>query len=202
MHIEYSPANTLWGIFYSFVPIKKPHFAMNTIASPRFWTLAGMIILAVLSRVLPHPDNFSPIAAVALFGAAYFAEKRWAYIVPMLAMIISDAIIGFHALSGVVYGCFALMVALAVPQFNKGVNPLRWTGFALAGSLLFFLITNFAVWAFDPYQMYPRTWAGFVTCYTLALPFLKNSIMGDLFYTTVLFGSFELLQRGVAALRA
>lgn len=175
---------------------------MNNLTSSRFLIIAGMITLAVLSRLLPHPDNFSPLAAVALFGATYFSDKKWAFIVPVVAMIISDAVIGFHALSLVVYGCFAATALLGVGLLPNRVSPLRVAGAALLGTMLFFVVTNFAVWAFDPYQMYAHDAAGLTLCFVNALPFLAKSLLGDMFYTGLLFGSFALLQEQVPALRA
>ncbi len=151
-----------------------------------------MLFAAAASRLCPHPPNFTPIAAMALFGGAYFADKRLALGIPLLALLLSDAVLGFHSGMVSVYGSFALIVALGFGlRSNRAVLPLAGT--ALAGSLSFFVITNFAVWAAG--VLYPRTLAGLVECYMAAIPFFKNTLAGDAFYTTVLFGGFALAQK-------
>lgn len=159
---------------------------------PRPLVLTGMILAAAASRLCPHLPNFTPIAAMALFGGAHFADKRLAFGVPLLALLLSDALLGFHAGMPAVYGGFALIVALGLGlRANRTATTVAGT--ALAGALLFFLITNFAVWAAG--VLYPRTWAGLGECYLAAIPFFRNSLAGDLFYAAVLFGGFALAQR-------
>ena len=159
---------------------------------PRSTVLAGMILVAAASRLCPHWPNFTPIAAMALFGGAHFADKRLAFGVPLLAMLLSDALIGFHAGMIAVYASFALVVALGLGlRANRTVFSVGGT--ALAGALLFFLVTNFAVWSAG--ALYPRTLAGLAECYGAAVPFFRNTLAGDAFYTAVLFGGFALAQR-------
>lgn len=150
-----------------------------------------LITLGIISRLLPHPANFAPIAAIAIFGGLYL-PKRWAIILPMLAMFVSDIFIGFYTwqIMVAVYGSFAIvgLIGLLVRKNKKAATVIGGT---ILGSVLFFLITNFAVWAFG--NMYTHSFAGLTQCYTMAIPFFKNTLLGDLFYTGALVGSFELL---------
>src|SRR5437899_383883 len=112
----------------------------------RFLVLGGMILAAAASRLIPHPPNFSPITAMALLGGACFVEKRWAFVVPLAAMLVSDVLLGFHRLMPGVYGSFALIVCLGFwLRSRRAALPIACA--ALAGSLLFFIVTNFGVWA-------------------------------------------------------
>lgn len=158
----------------------------------RFWVLTAMIAAAVASRLLPHPPNFAPIAAMALMGGAHFSDKRLAFLVPLTAMLMSDLFIGMHSLMPLVYGSFIAIVAIGFLLKGR-VNTLNVTVAALAGSVLFFLVTNFGVWAMD--GGYPNTLAGLMACYTAAIPFFQNTVMGNLFYSGVLFGGYALLER-------
>ncbi len=158
--------------------------------------------------MIPHPPNFAPIGALALFGGACFANKRSAFLVPITAMFLSDVAIGLasgdmtlglHRLVPVVYGAFALIVCLGFSlRRRRRLAPIATA--ALASSVLFFVVTNFGVWALGSW--YPKTWAGLVTCYIAAIPFFGNTLLGDAVYTTALFGGLALLERGFPALRA
>jgi len=150
-----------------------------------------LIVLGVISRFLPHPANFAPIGAIALFGALYL-PKKYALIVPIIAMFISDLFIGFYSwqIMFSVYLSFILMGVIGLIVRNrKSFSTIL--GGTLLGSILFFLITNFAVWAFG--TMYVHNLSGLVQSYIMAIPFFKNSLLGDIFYTTILVGSYELL---------
>lgn len=178
----------------------------------RFSTLVAIIVLAALSRFIPHPFNFTPIAAIALFGGAYFTNRWQAFAVPMGAMLLSDAVyeiqtgFGFHTGTVMVYGAFALVAVLGMLALKK-VTPLKVVSTALASSLVFFLITNCAFFypvpeVIDPSMIsYPHTFAGLITSYTAGIPFLKNQILGDLFFSGVLFGGFALLQKRFEVLK-
>lgn len=160
--------------------------------------IALMIVMAAASRLLPHPPNFTPIAAMALLGGAYLPDKRIAFALPLAALLLSDLVLGLHAGMWVVYGSFMLVVCLGF-ALRRSRSPLRVGGAALASSVLFFALTNLAVWAFG--SMYPKTIAGLAACYTAAIPFFRNTLAGDAFYTALLFGGFALAQRGWPALR-
>ncbi len=164
----------------------------------RFWLTVGMVLGAAAMRLLPHPPNFTPIAAMALFGGAHFERKRCAFAVPLAAMFLSDLVLeiifgwGFHALMPIVYASFAVVVGLGLLlRSRRRAFPVAAA--AVVASTLFYLLTNFAVWASS--GMYPATPAGLVACYVAALPFFGLTLAGDLFYTAILFGAFMLLER-------
>ena len=148
----------------------------------------GLIALAVFSRVLPHPANFTPVAAVAIFGGAVL-PRRWAVTLPLVAMIISDLIIGLHPLIAYTWGSFAL-IALGSSWFMRKVNVRSAIGASLSASVLFFLVTNFGVWAEG--RLYDRTLPGLIQCYYNALPFFRGTLMGDLVFVGLLFGAYAL----------
>lgn len=172
--------------------------------------LAGLILAAALTRLLPHPPNFSPVAAIALFGGAYFLSRQWAFIVPLAAMLISD--IALAAINGGIYaswfsgfgiwlgyGCVALTTALGFGLRGR-VGGGRVLGFGLIASVLFFTVSNFGAWLADP--MYPKTVGGLGMAYTAGIPFFQWTVLGTLFYSALLFGGFALLRGRVPALRA
>ena len=172
--------------------------------------LGGMIVLAALSRLLPHPPNFSPVEAIALFGGAYFAN-RWAAVwVPLAAMFLSDLALGLvnggiywsYFLSAgylLVYLCIALSAVLGFGLRGR-VGVLRVGGYSLVGSLLFFIVTNFGAWLGSP--MYPQTGAGLAAAYVAGIPFFQWTMLGTLFYSALLFGGFALLRHRMPVLRA
>ena len=172
--------------------------------------LAGLILIAALTRLLPHPPNFSPVEAIALFGGAYFASRLWALAVPLIAMFMSDFALGlvhggvyfdYFASAGfwLVYACIALGTMLGFVFLGK-FGGTRLLGYSLLGSLLFFAVTNFGTWLGSP--MYPQTGAGLAAAYAAGIPFLQWTVLGTLFYAAVLFGGFALLRARVPALRA
>jgi len=168
----------------------------------RFGVLTMLVLLAAFSRLLPHPPNFAPIGAMALFGAAYLSKKYFAFIIPIASMWLSDLV-----LNNIVYGQY-------FDHFVWAYQGFYWTygafivigliGFALLkkikiqnillasllASISFFIISNFGVWTSG--TMYPKTFSGLITCYSAGLPFLKNTFMGDMVYSGILFGVFEL----------
>jgi hypothetical protein len=164
----------------------------------RLLTLVGIVVGAAAMRLIPHPPNFAPIMAIALFGGAYFANKKAAFAVPLAAMFLSDLFLGFDGSMPFVYGSFALTVCLGL-MIRDRRSPLRIGSFALGGSVLFFIITNFGVWLSG--SLYPRTVEGLIACYIAAIPFFGNTLLGDVMYTLVLFGGFALAQRYSSALR-
>lgn len=150
----------------------------------------GLVVFAVTMRLLPHPPNFAPIAAIAIFSGALLPRK-YAYILPLVAMIISDIFIGLHPLVYATWGSFALIAVLAEYTMRRP-NVSKMVGTTLAGSLIFFVISNFAVWAQG--TMYSQNFAGLVQCYYNALPFFRNTAIGDLTYVAFLFGSYYLIK--------
>lgn len=164
----------------------------------RLLAIFAAIVGAAALRLAPHPPNFTPIGAMALFGGAY-ADRRWlAFIVPLGALLVSDMVIGFHALMPFVYGSVAVIVLLGRVALKRR-SPLRIGLTAVAGSVVFYLVTNFGVWL--QLGTYPHTPAGLLACYVAAIPYFQNTLAGDLFYNGLLFGGFALLERSVPALR-
>lgn len=168
----------------------------------RFSVISLLVVVAALTRLIPHPPNVAPIGGMALFGAAYYSRKYWAFIVPIAAMWVSDLVLNnvvyahhfdnfvwFYSGSLFTYGAFALIVLMGtVTLKNKNAGSVLFS--ALGASVIFFIISNFGVWLTSP--IYAKTWAGLVACYTAAIPFMQNTLLGDLGYTVVLFGLFKL----------
>jgi uncharacterized protein DUF6580 len=173
-------------------------FPQNRLLTPRSGVLAAMIVFAVAMRLVifyvPNalPYNFTPVEAIALFGGAYFTDRRLAFIVPIAAMFLADLIIGLHSLIPVVYGCI-LLTALLGMNLRGHVRPLPVAGYAFASAVMFFVITNFFVWLTG--DMYPHDGAGLIACYVAGIPFFKGTLAGTLLWSAVLFGGFELMKR-------
>jgi len=145
-----------------------------------------LVAFAAVSRFMPHPENFTPIAAMALFGGVYF-NKRYAFVIPLVAMVVSDYFIGFHNYIPYVYGSFVLTGVIGI--WLKNHKNVGWiVGASLSSSVLFFVVTNFGVWVTGGY---PQNFGGLVECYIAAIPFFRNTVLGDLLYVGVLFGLYE-----------
>jgi hypothetical protein len=155
---------------------------------------ACLIGLDVVARLLPHAPNFMPVAASAVFAGMIFRSRALALSVPVAAMLLSDLVLGFHdwRIMGVVYAALALPALLAI-WARRFRAPILVVPIVLSASLIFFVTTNFAVWALS--GIYPYTMAGLVHCYVAALPFLQNSASGDIFWSAVLFGGWWLARR-------
>jgi len=166
--------------------------------NPRFTLLATLILAAASSRLLPHPPNFTPIAAMALFGGAQFSSRRAAFLVPLAGLALSDLAFGFYAITPVVYGAFALTVCLGF-WVRQRRSALRVASAAVASAVLFFVLTNFGVWALE--NLYPRTATGLMDCYIAAIPFLRNMLLGNLLYSALLFGALALAENRFVRLR-
>lgn len=166
---------------------------------PRILALVSVIVLAAAARLIPHPPNMTPIAAIALFGGATFADKRLALLVPLAALLLSDLVLGFSNSMPFVYLSFAVIVGIGLWLQKRRTAPVI-LGAVLASSVLFFAVTNFGVWALG--TMYPKTLAGLGACYVAAIPFFRNEILGDLFFAALLFGGFAMLEKLLPTLRA
>jgi hypothetical protein len=172
----------------------------------RFFVILGIILSAAAMRLVPHPPNMTPIAAMALFGGAYFKSKRIAFLMPLAAMYLSDLALGFfvydfgffHGFMPFVYASFVVTVCLGF-LVRRRLTPLLVGGAALTGSVLFFIITNFGVWLVG--SLYPKTLVGLAGCYVAAIPFFRNSLAGDAIYALLFFGGFALAQRYLPVLR-
>ncbi|MFM7015504.1 MAG: DUF6580 family putative transport protein [Bacteroidota bacterium] len=161
--------------------------------------ISGIILLGALSRLIPHPMNFTPIAAMALFGAAVLNDKRLAILIPFAAMFISDILLqlvngtGFHNQMILVYGCtiFSSLIGFQIREQLQFKNIFLGT---LAGAILFFITTNFGVWILG---YYGYTMTGLVNCFAMAIPFFRGTITGDLFYSLFFFGCYSLVKSRV-----
>jgi len=146
----------------------------------------ALIAFAVASRLAPHPANFAPIAAVALFGGALLPRKL-ALTLPLGAMIISDLFLGLHPLIFFTWGSF-VMIALLSSYRLKNIGFSNVLGGSVGASILFYLVTNFGVWIEG--RLYDRTFIGLMQSYSNALPFFRNTLLGDLMYSGLLFGAY------------
>lgn len=172
----------------------------NTVLmNARNWTLVALVAIAIFSRLLPHPPNFTALGAASLFAGAVLADRRLAFIVPLLTLWLSDLVLnnviysqyyeGFvWAGEGVIwsYLAFALIVLMGrMAQVSRSVS--RVVGGSFAAALLFFVLSNFGVWMSG--TMYPMTMEGLLACYTAAIPFFGYSVAGNLFFAVALFGA-------------
>jgi Family of unknown function (DUF6580) len=177
---------------------------------PRFWFLVLLVLLAAASRLVPHPPNSAPIAAVALFGGATFGRRWSAFLIPLAALLMSDLILhltylaswqpnwGFYQGQWAVYACCLASVFLG-SLIRRRRTVLSIAMATVASSIIFFLVTNLAVWAGG--TMYPRTAPGLLLCYEMALPFFRSTLAGDIVYSAVLFGTLALAEAGFPMLR-
>ena len=172
--------------------------AAMTAQHARLLVLLAAIFIAAAMRLVPHPPNFSPIAAMALFSGAYLPKRALAFLAPVAALLVSDLVLGFYPEVIFVYLSVAATVLIGW-VVAKRKTVLRVGGAAVAASVLFYLVTNFGVWLVMDY--YPKTLSGLGACYVAAIPFFQNTLAGDLFFTALLFGGFALLERLVPALR-
>lgn len=159
--------------------------------------LAGplpIIFVAALMRLVPHPANFVPVAAMALFCGAYL-PKKYALALPLFVLLISDVFLGSHSTILFVYGSYALIGVLGM-RLRNTVHASGVFFTTVSSSLLFYFITNFGVWMTT--GMYEKTWDGLLQCYLMALPFLRNTLLGDGFYTALFFGGYYLFKRVIS----
>lgn len=157
----------------------------------RFIALVSAIAAAATLRLIPHPPNFTPIGAMALFSGAYIGRRWLAFVVPLAALFVSDLVLGFYHGVATVYSATALVVLIGYLTLDR-ISPLRVGLAALASSVMFFIITNLGMWLFSGF--YPTNLAGLEACFVAAVPFFQNSVAGDLFYATLLFGGFRIAE--------
>ena len=165
----------------------------------RLIVLLSAIVAAAAMRLVPHPPNFSPIDAMALFSGAYLGRRGIAFVAPLAALFLSDLVLGFYHGVATVYATVALIVVIGW-WLSSRRTPLRIGTAAVVSSVTFFVITNFGMWLFSGF--YPVTYAGLVACYAAAIPFFQNSVAGDLFYAVMLFGGFRIAELMLPQLRA
>lgn len=161
------------------------------------WLRWGLVIgIAVLLRLLPHPPNFAPVGAVALLAGAALADPRVALLTPLVVLSVSDLFLGSYVGQPWVYAAF-LGYALIGRWVRGSIGPGRVLGGAVAGSLVFFFVTNLACW----WMWYPRDLVGLGSCFWLAIPFYHHTLLSDLAYSSALFGLFAVAERWLPALR-
>lgn len=164
----------------------------------RFLAIIGMIVLTATSTLIPHPPNFTPLAAIALFAGAQFTDRRAAFVVTLGTLLLRDAILGFHLLMPFVYACYSLNVCLGF-LLRADQRPWRIATATFVGSVIFFLVTNSAAWAL--LGTFPQTFAGLIACYVAGIPYFGNTLSSDLLYSIVMFGGFALAQSRIPSLR-
>ncbi|MBL7884823.1 MAG: hypothetical protein JNL69_12190 [Bacteroidia bacterium] len=174
----------------------------NKLITPRFLFITAIILVASITRVFPHIPNFTPIAAMALFGGVYYSNKTMAFIMPLLAMAVSDILLeittgwGFHNTMVYVYVSFILTTIIGLIIREKvGIKSVALG--SIASSVLFFIITNFGVWAAGNFA---GGLSGLNTTYMLGIPFFGPTLAGDLFFNSILFGLFYLAQQKAPSL--
>lgn len=177
----------------------------NMLTTKRFWALVAIILLGAFARVVEHPPNFTPVLAIALFAGAYFSHRRWAFLVPITALIASDVVLSvtmgheyFTLMRAVIYAS-VILITCAGFWMRSGVNIWKLGVSTLGGAILFFLVTNFVVWAQG--HLYPLTWEGLVSCYVAAIPFFRNTLASTAVYAALFFGVFELAKARFPVLR-
>ena len=147
--------------------------------------IVTIIILAVLSRLVPHPPNFAPIAGIALFSSKKINNKLFSVLLPIIPLFISDLFIGISFINIFVYLSFIII------HFLGSISPKIDVKTVFLSSVIFFVLTNLGVW----YLGYPKNIEGLITCFTLAVPFFVNTILGDLFYSFILFRSYKAAEK-------
>lgn len=148
-----------------------------------------IVLIAALMRIVPHIPNIAPIGGMAIFGGMYL-DKKYALIVPLAALFLSDIFIGFHDVMFFVYVSFIISVFLgmwAARNRSAGKTIIA----ILSSSFIFFILTNFGVWFVS--GMYEKTPKGLLECFILALPFFRNTILGDLLYSSVFILLYEMI---------
>ena len=179
----------------------------DLITKPRAIFIISVIMAGALFRFIPHWPNFTPIAAIALFGGTYLGKKYLAFMVPFAAMFLSDLVLGFHAYMGAVYLAFGATVIIGF-MLRGRIKPGNIVIASIGSSVLFYLVTNFAAWLASP--VYPSTFTGLMESYiagiaffnngSLGLSFFLNEVAGGLFYNAVFFEAYYIARQRIPAL--
>ncbi len=147
--------------------------------------LVSIILFAIFSRFIPHPPNFTPITAIALLSSKGFTNRWIIFLIPIISLFISDLFLGLHDSIPFVYGAFILITLLGISAKKISIDTV------LMSSTIFFFISNFGVWFYN----YPLTLNGLISCYTLAIPFFLNTILGDLVYSGIMIYPYYALRK-------
>jgi len=159
----------------------------------------ALILLAAALRIAPHPWNFTPVGAMALFSGALLKDRRLAFLFPLLALFVGDIFIGLYKILPIIYASFLINVAIGLWLRDRRTIA-RISSATVFGAIQFFLVSNFAVWQFM--NTYPHNSSGLLSCYVAAFPFFWNTLAGDAFYAALLFGGYALAGRFLPALQA
>jgi hypothetical protein len=157
----------------------------------KFWVVTIMILAAAFTRLIPHPPNFTAVGAIALFGGAYLSDKKFAFIIPLLAMFLTDLVIGLHNGMASVYISFIIIVGIGI-MLSQNIKFKNVITASLVSSIIFFVLTNFQMWIQG--TLYAKNLSGLIVCYVAAIPFFGNSVLGDLFFAGLLFGVFAIIK--------
>ncbi len=172
------------------------------------FTAVAILIVAAISRLLPHPDNVTPVASMALFGGAYFSRKSLAFIIPIAALFISDFVLnntilrGFFNSDGIIffsqymiYGYIAFLLTSCIGiWFLKKISVGHVIIASLASSILFFLISNYGSYLAYLKSENPMS---LMATYVAGLPFFRSTVLGNLLFAGIMFGSYEFFQRRI-----
>lgn len=163
----------------------------------RYLVAILFVVVCLLTRLAPHPANFTAIGALALWSNRFFPNRIGAFLLPLIALFLSDLVLGFHSTMVWVYGAFALVSVMSL-WLDPAKSALQLLPATLLGSLLFFVVTNFGVWISG--ELYPMNLNGLKECYVMAIPFFKNQLLGDFTYSAVCYFVYKFqLQHKVAA---
>lgn len=174
----------------------------------RFVVITAIVLTLALSRLMPHPFNFSPVAALALFGGAHYRNRYAAYLIPLTAVWISDLMlnyafygyfVAFYSGAFFTYAAFALIVLLGSWLLKK-LSAGRLLSAALSASVIFFVISNVGVWVYS--GMYPLDLNGLAECFTAAIPFFRNTLAGDVICSFIVFYAYNVVQTRVSLFKA
>ncbi len=165
----------------------------KNLITPKVLLVSGLIIIVAVMRLLTTGLNFTPVAAMALFGGALLGRKHLAFIIPILIMFMTDLIIGLHGTMIFVYAAFAMSVGIGIGIRSK-INIFTVSGGAIGSAVLFFLITNFGTWITGMVG-YPFTIEGLIACYAAGIPFFRNDLVSTLAYSGVLFGAYSFARK-------
>ncbi|MDB5202685.1 MAG: hypothetical protein JWQ27_2094 [Ferruginibacter sp.] len=180
---------------------------MNKQSSGSILVAVLLILAAATSRVLMYPDNFSPIIGMAIFAGAILKDKRFAFVLPIFSMFLSDLMFEvFHIAPGfwgwgqlVGYGILALITVIAFSM--KKISVKNVLGYSLMSSVIFYLLSNLSFFIIDNpvYHTYTQDFAGFQQCFIQALPFFRTNLLADLVYSGLLFGTFYVVNNYVVS---
>lgn len=162
------------------------------------WILLGIFFFAALIRFVPHPPNFTPVIAISVLSVALFDKKQLQFGFPLLIMLLTDAVLGFHKLIPFVYASLVL-AGLSGYVLKRKVSTFNMLGASVVSSITFFLLSNFSVWLVG--SLYPKTWAGLLQCYTMAIPFFHNTLLSTGLILVLMYAMYQLLLKSYQKLQ-